>query len=183
MSEGLWARRDAALALWVLTEAVALIWRSGIIKPEELMLKYNFHSHNLLLLQLGYCPTGLFLTAASVFVSERKWNCCAFLPPLIPTVSGESRRGWQRQIDGLTSPLFSALSPTCVGLFLISLACVCLCVAEDLGHPSQSDLCLNLLSSCILASLVPLSTPMKLQNKSCKRASWHDILEKISSRR
>ena len=41
----------------------------------------------------------------------------------------------------------------CVGLFLISLVRVCLCVAEDLHHPSQSALCLNLLSTYILAPL------------------------------
>lgn len=67
-------------------------------------------------------------------------------------------KSWQGQIDGCAAPPFSALSATHVGPFFISLESVCLCVAEDLQHPSQSWLCLNLLSTCILFHSQHLNT-------------------------
>lgn len=131
--ECLWAQWDYALVWLVLTEVVALIWRHGIIKPELQALKYSFHLHNMLLLQLSYCPIGL----CGWCVHVCGWNCSTCLSQVIPMAKKE--RAGKGQIDGSASSLFRALSPTCVGLFLISLACVCvcLCVGEDLCHPSQ----------------------------------------------
>lgn len=73
-SESLRAQWDDALARWVLNEAVALIWKPAVIKPEKAILKYNFHSHNTLILQLSYCPTGLFFFFFKWCVHVCEWN-------------------------------------------------------------------------------------------------------------